>query len=125
MPDEYLTIAEIAERLNLSELWVGRLIKRGTFAGAKKHRGSWIVPSMCRNIFSRPLLPKDSSPSRKQYLSVSESWIRKLVLRNILSGVEVINGVRYIRIECVDEYLLSISPPEGYLSADQAHKYYH
>ncbi|ETT33607.1 helix-turn-helix domain-containing protein, partial [Paenibacillus sp. FSL R5-808] len=123
MPDEYLTIAEIAERLNLSELWVGRLIKRGTFAGAKKHRGSWIVPSMSVQEYIQSSSSPEgflSFPEAAEYLSVSESWIRKLVLRNILSGVEVINGVRYIRIECVDEYLLSISPPEGYLSADQA-----
>ena len=123
IPEGYLTIAEIAEQLNLTELWVGRLIKRGTFAGAKKHRGSWIVPS----ISVEEYIQSSSSPEgflsfreAAEYLSVGESWIRKLVLREILSGVEVINGVRYIRKECIDEYLKSISPPEGYVSAAQA-----
>lgn len=123
IPEGYLTIAEIAEQLNLTELWVGRLIKRGTFAGAKKHRGSWIVPS----ISVEEYIQSSSSPEgflsfreAAEYLSIGESWIRKLVLREILSGVEVINGVRYIRKECIDEYLKSISPPEGYVSAAQA-----
>ncbi|KZS43377.1 hypothetical protein AWU65_25015 [Paenibacillus glucanolyticus] len=35
MPDEYLTIAEIAERLNLSELWVGRLIREEHLLGQR------------------------------------------------------------------------------------------
>lgn len=123
MPDGYLSIAEIAEQLNLTELWVGRLIKRGTFAGAKKLRGSWIVPSMSVQEYIQSSSSPEgflSFPEAAEYLSVGESWIRKLVLREILSGVEVINGIRYIRKECIDEYLKSISPPEGYVSAAQA-----
>lgn len=120
----YLTVAEIAGQLNLTELWVGRLVKRGTFAGAKKHRGSWIVPSMSvqEYILQSSSSPQGflSFPEAAEYLSVGESWIRKLVLREILSDVEVIDGIRYIRKECIDEYLKSISPPEGYLSAAQA-----
>ena len=123
IPDGYLTIAEISIRLDLTELWVGRLIKRGTFADAKKLRGSWIVPSLSVDEYIQSF----SSPAgflsfseAAEYLSVSESWIRKLVLKNVLTGVEVIDGIRYIREEYLDNYLKIISLPEGYFSAARA-----
>ncbi|MFS1511576.1 hypothetical protein VQL36_03940 [Chengkuizengella sp. SCS-71B] len=45
IPDGYLTTSGIAKQLNLTELWVGKLIRRGTFSGAKKRGHSWIIPS--------------------------------------------------------------------------------
>ncbi|WP_240417365.1 helix-turn-helix domain-containing protein [Paenibacillus periandrae] len=123
IPDGYLTVTEIAKRLDLTELWVGRLIKRGSFSDAKKYRGSWIVPSMSIDEYIQSF----SSPAgylsfaeAAEYLSVGQSWISKLVFNNVLTGIEVIDSIRYIRTESVDNYLKTISLPEGYLSAHQA-----
>ncbi|MFS1511575.1 hypothetical protein VQL36_03935 [Chengkuizengella sp. SCS-71B] len=55
-----------------------------------------------------------------EYLSIGVSWVSKLISKNVLTEVEVINDVRYIRREYVTEYLNSIKPPKGYLSAVQA-----
>ncbi|MBY0160198.1 helix-turn-helix domain-containing protein [Cytobacillus firmus] len=123
IPEGYITKAEIAEQLNLTERWVGRLIKRGTFAAAKKHRGSWIVPSVSLeeyiNSFSTPE-GFFSFQEAADYLSIGVSWVRKLVSRNVLNDVEIIDGTQFIRKECVEEYLKSTLPPEGYLSIAQA-----
>ncbi|WP_090738812.1 helix-turn-helix domain-containing protein [Paenibacillus sp. Mc5Re-14] len=122
-PDGYLTIAEVAKRLNLTELWVGKLTKKGSFVGAKKHRGSWIVPSISLEEYIDSFSTPEgffSLSEAAEYLSVSEAWVRKLILKKVLTGIEVIKGVRYIREDCMKNYLKSILPPEGYFSTAQA-----
>ncbi|WP_342551914.1 helix-turn-helix domain-containing protein [Paenibacillus sp. FSL R7-0652] len=126
IPDGYLTLEEIAERLELTRLWVSRLAVRGIFNGAKKHRGTWIVPSDSLVQYVNRLASPEgflSIPEAADYLSVSYSWIVKLILKNVLSEIEVINGVRYIRKECAENYLKSILPPEGYMTISQAAEY--
>ncbi len=126
IPTGYLAVPEIAKRLDYTPGWVNNLIRRGTFVGAKKLKGSWIVPtnSLEEYIQSCGISPEGllSIPEAAEFLSVDVSWIRKLILKNVLTDVEVVDDVRYIKKETVDEYLKSISPPKGYMSTIQVAK---
>lgn len=125
IPTGYLSVPEIAKRLDYSPNWVNNLIRIGTFVGAKKLRGSWIVPSSSIEIYiqSCGVSPDGllSISEVAEYLSVDESWVRKLILKNVLTD-EKVDGIRYIKKEIVDKHQKSISLPEGYMSATQAAK---
>lgn len=126
VPKGYLTVSQIARQLNLTVGWVTNLIRKGAFTNAKKHENIWIVPSSSieEYIQSCDYSPEGffSISEAAEYLSVSVSWVSKLILKNVLTDVNIINGVRYIKKDTVKDYLKLVSLPNGYMSIAQAAK---
>ncbi|MBI6865303.1 helix-turn-helix domain-containing protein [Lysinibacillus fusiformis] len=126
IPKGYLTVSQIASQLNLTVGWVTNLIRKGTFINAKKYENIWVVPSSSIEEYVQSC---DYSPEgffsiqeAAEYLSVGVSWVSKLISKNVLADVSIINGVRYIKKDTVEEYLKSVSLPKGYMSIAQAAK---